>query len=267
MGAHQKIDKVSRRHIAELLPADTDFPSIKMILQFEGINGPDGVKGKSPARDEPWHYLDPLGSGHENFLAIIDKHFSELVKYLKKDNPERSSFEAAWLAHAIVDGLTPAHHYPYEEKLVELRGGRGIETRTTIREKLVFKGDTVSKTVLNTYKAYGPKGLMTAHTLFELGFMWIIRPLRFPDARPSAEDVREIISLNPQEYFMKRAREVAVLDMFERYLKFGWTRKLSSEVRHELAPIMVKTVTLIWYKAAYEAGLCVPSQTKTESKI
>jgi hypothetical protein len=262
MGAHQKIDRVARRHLGELLPPTCGYPSFRDIVQFEGINGPDGVKRKSPARDEPWHYLNPLGNDHQDFLAIINKHYAELVTYLKRGNMERSAFEAAWLAHAIVDGLTPAHHYPYEQKLVELRDGKGIETRTTITQKLIFRGDTAVKTFLKNYSAYGPKGLMSSHVMFEFGFMWIIRPLRFPDARPTAEDIQEIKSSTIQDYFLRVAREVAVLDMYESYLKLGWTSKLSNQVRHDLAPLMVKIVTLVWYKAADEAGLCVPMTLK-----
>ncbi len=47
-------------------------------------------------------------------IELIKEHYKNLVKELQANNSERISFEAAWLAHAIVDGLTPAHHYPYE---------------------------------------------------------------------------------------------------------------------------------------------------------
>src|ERR1035441_2898896 len=86
LGAHQKIDRVARRHLERLLP-HCQFPSAKAILQFEG-------------------------------------HYRKLVEVLKAGDRVRAAFEAAWLAHAVVDGLTPAHHYPYAEKLVELREDR-----------------------------------------------------------------------------------------------------------------------------------------------
>lgn len=256
MGSHQKIDRVARRHVRELLPHNELFPTISEILEFEGKNGPDGVKRKSPARDEPWHYLDPLSHDHESFLLTINGHYDQLVTHLKKRNHERAAFEAAWLAHAVVDGLTPAHHYPYEEKLTELRNGKGIESRTTIREKLVFSGDTVGKTLANTYKAYGPRGLMSSHVMFEFGVMFIIRPLRLPDARPTKADIKEVLKLQPEEFFLHKAREIAVLDIYERYIEYGWTPKLSNQIRHQLAPLLVKTVTLLWYRAAHEAGIC-----------
>ena len=254
MGAHQKIDRVARRHLSETVPKGVNFPSIKEILRFEGKNGPDGIKRKSPGRDEPWHYLTPLSDDNSEFMAIIDTHYRELVKYLKKSNTERAAFEAAWLAHAIVDGLTPAHHYPYEEKISELRGGKPKESRITISDKLIFKGDTISKTIMNTAKAYGPKGIFMAHSMFELGFTAIIRPLRFPDAKPSESDEKELKDKGYSAYFMHKAREIAVLEMYDRYLKSGWTPNLSNQVRHKLAPTMIKTVTMLWLAAANEAS-------------
>ena len=114
-GAHQNIDRVARRHLAKLLPDNSAFPSIRQILHFEGINGPDGIKRKSPAVDEPWHYYNPFDRADTKLIELIQSHYANLVAALKANNQERAGFEAAWLAHAIVDGLTPAHHYPYEE--------------------------------------------------------------------------------------------------------------------------------------------------------
>ncbi len=255
MGAHQKIDRVARRHLAELLPKNKDFPATRAILEFEGKNGPDGIKRKSPSKNEPWHFLNPLAHENEDFMSIINHHHKRLVSFLKKGDRERAAFEASWLAHAVVDGLTPAHHYPYEDKVRELTGGSN-KNRSSISEKLIFKGDTTSKTIFNTFKVYGPKGLLTAHVLFELGFTILIRPLRLPDARPVKADLDEVKKYGAETYFLRRAREIAVLDLFSQYLEHGWTSKLSSKIRHNLAPLMVKTVTVLWYGAAQKAGLC-----------
>ena len=51
MGTHQKIDRVARKHLAEVVENDDSFPSIKDILLFEGKNGPDGIKKKSPSHN------------------------------------------------------------------------------------------------------------------------------------------------------------------------------------------------------------------------
>ncbi len=57
-GTHQQIDRLARKRLAEIAP-NYWFPDIKQILHFEGKNGPDGIKRKSPGVDEPWHFIDP----------------------------------------------------------------------------------------------------------------------------------------------------------------------------------------------------------------
>jgi hypothetical protein len=125
MGVHQKIDRIAHRHIVKLAPKRLAFPTAQEILHFEGLNGPDGIKRKSPARDEPWHYIDPANPEDRAIVDMINDHIFNMAQALREKNNARASFEAAWMAHAIVDGLTPAHHYPLEEKLEELRGGAG----------------------------------------------------------------------------------------------------------------------------------------------
>src|SRR5690606_5123358 len=140
LGVHQKFNRTARKMLSKI--AETNgFPSAKVINHFEGRNGPDGVKAKSPAQDEPWHYYDPYDPDDTQLLTIIEGHFRNLVKELKEQDEEKAAFEAAWLSHALVDGLTPAHHYPYEAELERIRGA-GKETRNTIRNKLIIKGET-----------------------------------------------------------------------------------------------------------------------------
>jgi hypothetical protein len=255
MGAHQKIDRVARRHLTRLLTDDKVFPLIKKIIQFEGKNGPDAIKRKSPAKDEPWHYFNPFDDDDTQLLELIEEHYKQLVKELKQGNKERSAFEAAWLAHAIVDGLTPAHHFPYEEKLVELRGGLGIETRTTIKAKIVMPGENRREKVRNNWKMWGPRGLMLGHGLFEIGIATLIKPLSFKEAIPKKTDIQRVEKLGVVEFVRQTAREIAVIDMYEQYSQKGWTPKLAYQVRHKLGPAIVQTVTLTWYAACKDAGL------------
>lgn len=254
LGAHQKLDRLSRRHLTRLGVDEITFPSAKEILHFEGKNGPDAIKRKSPAKDEPWHYFNPFDLEDRQLLDFIEYHYAQLVGNLRSGNRERASFEASWLAHALTDGLTPAHHYPYEEKLVELRGGLGIEHRTTIRDKLVMPGDTTSEKLINNWKMWGAKGLFTTHGLFELGVATLIKPLTLSDVVPKLGMVDDIRHSGLTDYYIKIAREVAVLDMYERFYKKGWTPKLAYDVRHKLAPAIVSTITLAWFKAVEDAA-------------
>lgn len=267
IGAHQKIDRVARKHLAKLVNDDGAFPAISAILHFEGKNGPDAIKRKSPAKDELWHYFNPFDDTDVRIVEIIDDHFRQLVHELKAKNMERASFEAAWLSHAIVDGLTPAHHFPYEEKLTELRGGEGIETRTTIRGKILMPGDTKREKVKNNWKMWGPKGLMSSHGLFEIGVASIIAPLSFAETVPAKEDRVLVLEIGVGEWFKRTAREIAVLDMYMRYQQKGWTPKLAYEVRHKLGPLIINNVTLAWYAALAEAGVLDKAYENHRRKI
>jgi hypothetical protein len=255
LGAHQKVDRVARKHLKLMLPTGSPFPTTKQILHFEGKNGPDAIKRKSPAKDEPWHYFNPFKPDDTQLLDLIDDHYADLVKELKAGNTERAAFDAAWLAHALVDGMTPAHHFPYEEELDKLRKGAGNETRTTIREKLVMHGDTKTELIMNNWRMWGTKGLMTTHGSFEWGFSVVIAPLGFIDALPTDKDIAEIRRLGLREYFVHAAREIAVLGLFDDFYEKGWNLRLAYRVRHKLAPALIKTITLAWYSAAVDAGL------------
>lgn len=253
LGAHQKFDRIARKHLGKLLPDSKLFPSSRQILHFEGRKGPDAIKRKSPSKDEPWHYYSPFDNDDSQLLELINDHYKQLIKEIKNNNTERIAFEAAWLAHAIVDGLTPAHHYPYEQKLSEIRG-EGIETRTTLKKKVIISGETRREQLKKNWKVWGPKGLLTTHGLFELGIAILIAPLSMNNALPTPHDIEQLSSKDPVEIFKRTAREIAVLDMYERFYKKGWTTKLVFDVRNKLAPSIAKTVTLFWYAALIEAG-------------
>jgi hypothetical protein len=252
-GAHQKIDRTARRHLELLLPG-SGFPTRRQILQFEGMDGPDGIKRKTPAQDEPWHFYNPTDASDTQLIVIIETHYKQLVEALKEQNQARAAFEAAWLAHAVVDGLTPAHHYPYEEELMRLRGGAGIETRTTPKDKLLIPGDTLPQKVSNNWQMWGDKGLLATHIAFELGVAVMIMPLRLKRAIPTSEEINQVISEGIPELFVTRAQQINDLHMYEEFYKAGWTPKLARMVRKDLTPTIVNTVTLVWYAAAQEAA-------------
>lgn len=253
-GAHQKIDRTARRHLEQLVP-DASFPGRKNILKFEGMDGPDGIKRKTPAKDEPWHYFDPEDANDTQLLQIISGHYKQLVKALKIGNQARASFEAAWLAHAVVDGLTPAHHYPYEEELVRLRGGASIETRTTPKEKLLMPGDTLPQRISHNWQMWGDKGLLATHIAFEIGIAVMIMPLRLRRAFPTGDELQEVQKKGVSKLFVERAQKIDRLHMYETFYKSGWTPKLAKLVRRQLMPTIVNTVTLIWYMAVREAAV------------
>lgn len=254
IGAHQKIDRSARKVLSGLIKHDKQFPSKRLLLHFEGKNGPDSAKAKLDGEHAPWHFYDPFDPDDGVLLEQIEAHFAKLVEVLKEKNHERSAFEASWLAHAIVDGLTPAHHYPFEAELERLRG-EGKETRTTIYKKAVIPADTKRELLSKNWEMWGAKGLFTTHALFEWGAAMIMAPMSHRIAKPTTYDIKTMEHLGLSEYFKRIAREVALLDMYEQFYARGWTPKLAKQVRLELAPRMAKTVTLAWYMAATEADI------------
>jgi hypothetical protein len=254
VGTHQKINRLSRRKLGDLTSLK-HFPNNRLLLHFEGRNGPDGIKSKSPGQNEPWHFFDPYDPDDDDLLGDIRDHFDNLVFELKERDLERAAFEAAWLSHALVDGLTPAHHYPFEEELATLRLGEGNATRVTLRDKLTMKGDSRRETIKNNWKMWGIKGLMTTHAMFEGGVAAIVAPLRYHELQITKHDVNHMKELGIEEYFKQTARQIALLDLYDKYYKYGWTTKLAREVREDLMPPIIKTVTCAWYLALTEAGL------------
>ena len=254
IGAHQKIDRSARKALRDFLTKDSVFPSKQLLLHFEGKNGPDSAKAKLDGEHAPWHFYDPYDPDDGQLIEQIESHFKKLVDALKETNHERSAFEASWLAHAIVDGLTPAHHYPFEAELERLRG-EGKETRTTVLKKVLIPGETKREILAKNWEMWGAKGLFTTHALFEWGAAMIIAPMSRLIASPTRYDLKKIEQIGLSEYFKRIAREVALLDMYEDFYKRGWTPKLARTVRTDLAPRMAKTVTLAWYLASKEAGI------------
>jgi hypothetical protein len=248
MGVHQRVDRVARRALAGEIPHLSYFPAIREILHFEGLNGPDGIKRKSPGQDEPWHYINPTDANDRQLIDMIDDHIYNLTEALLADNHERAAFEAAWLAHAITDGLTPAHHYPLEEKLEELRG-EGLETRVTPKDKLVLPGKTRRHQLRNNWEFWGAKGVMTTHLAFEWGIATSLTGVRMEGVKPHDKDFERLRQDGFEKLFRDAMQHVASLGLYEEFTRIGWTRRLARDTRQILIPIIVETICLAWYHA------------------
>lgn len=245
LGVHQKINKAAYQLVSDQI--ELFFPSIKDIQHFEGKNGPDGIKRKNPGTDEPWHFIDPHDPNDNELLEQIAHHIDNLAKAVGQKDEQRSAFEAAWLSHAVVDGLTPAHHFPLEDHLEEVRG-EPKETRDTVRKKLVIPGDSKRQKIKNNWEFWGAKGVMTSHLLFELGVASAITPFRMK-VQLTSEDVKWLEKDGFQGVFKTSLQEIADLKMYETFTHWGWTPTLARQTKHELIPIIIKTVAFAWLEA------------------
>ena len=252
MGVHQKINRAAHKSL-KLSAKDSFFPSIKQINHFEGRNGPDGIKSKSTGQDEPWHFYDPYNPDDTALLEDVHKHYDNLVNQLTKQDQEKAAFEAAWLAHALVDGLTPAHHYPYEEELTKIRGS-GNETRDTIKKKIVVRGETRRQSLKKNWMIWGAKGLITTHGLFEFGVATILAPIKLKPANIKSIEVDNTKAQGLDQLFISAARRIASEFSYDEFYRKGWTPSLARWVRNELAPVITKVVTLAWLMALNDAN-------------
>lgn len=254
MGVHQRIDRIARHELVGVLPKRKYFPTEQSILHFEGLNGPDGIKRKSPGQDEPWHYIDPTDHSDDRLRQMIRDHIYNLTTALAEDNRQRAAFEAAWMAHAITDGLTPAHHYPLEEKLEELRGGEGLETRDSTRKKILLPGATRRHQLRNNWEFWGAKGVMTTHLAFELGIATTLAASgRLPNVTPSSNELVRIKTEGFMPLFDEALHRIAGLELYEEFSRVGWTRRLARLTKDELIPEISRAVALAWYQCVIDA--------------
>lgn len=256
IGVHQKIDRVARKNVARLLThaASPRFPNVHEILHFEGNNGPDGIKRKSPSVDEPWHFINPADPNDRELIAMVEDHVYNLSVALRDGNRERAAFEAAWMAHAMTDGLTPAHHFPLGDKIEEL-WGKPKEERLTAIDKNVIRGYNHRDTIMRNWEYWGAKGVFATHILFELGVATSIKTTTFPKPLIDIAWYHDRDTKTVGEVFNDAVHEVYALNMYETFWRNGWNVKLARETRTTLIPIIARTIAFAWYRSSEQAGI------------
>jgi hypothetical protein len=262
-GIHQRFDMAAFRMIEDFIP-DGSFPTIKQILHFEGYNGPDGLKSKVglkyKTKDDgnPSHIYDPKSDTGE-IPGYIEMHYAALVDKLQVNDMIRASFEAAWMAHYIADGMTPAHHFPLEEKIAAAADKATNDLR---------KGDATKFEAFlqKNWAIWGVKGHMTQHQNFELGVAFAL--LLFP-IRPEFDEheLARARQLGPVEYFKSQARAVASIDLYEKFYESGWNADIASIVKNELAPKTAQTIGTVWLLAFLEAGQQLAKKAAAKAQI
>lgn len=249
VGAHQRIDRVAKRHLIHHIGRSVFFPSIKTILHFEGKNGPDGIKTKSPSVDEPWHFINPEAGADDPLIGIIKDHMYNLSEALKAEDEIRAGFEAAWLSHAVVDGLTPAHHYPLAEKIEELWGKAHTE-RSSKKDKIMITGHNRRDTINKNWQYWGKGGVFSAHVGYEWGVSSAIAVGSFKNVGITKSDLDRIEKEGYIPYFLESIKAIDNLKTYQEYVKTGWSAYLGGVTRRKLAPLIMKNVCLAWYAAS-----------------
>jgi hypothetical protein len=252
IGIHQKFNSAAFRVMAPYLRAGS-FPNIKQINHFEGLNGPDGLKVKSPGVNEPNHLYDPINDTGE-VPSHITNHYEQLVDALKKVDLIRSAFEASWLAHYVCDGLTPGHHFPLEEEINKLRQQSLKTEKTGFADKGFLYDATLTGTIKKNWALWGRRGLLSTHFNFEMGVATtlLLSPIR---AQLDPAKLAAARQLGPLEFFKQEAREIAALNLYDQFTHTGWGAKIAAAVRNQLAPATAQAIAIIWLLAYLEADL------------
>ncbi len=260
IGTHQKLDRAARQLFSKFAPKDVKFPTYREIVYFEGMRGPDGLKRKSPGVDEPMHFILPDNDDGELIKLIKDHHHNLKIALKNAQNPDtadaitRAAFEAAWLAHALTDGLTPAHHFPYEDAVKELMSEKDYVKIFGQPIKGVMRGDTILESAKNNWKYWGVEGLMTKHIVFEYHVALIAarRPLKkLMPHLPKIEinRLKNYQDLDLEAEFYASLRRIHSFKMYERFRKKSWNPTLAHETREALLPEIVKLITIGWLSA------------------
>jgi hypothetical protein len=249
-GVHQRIDRVAKKQLVRCIGREAFFPSIKTILHFEGKNGPDGIKSKSPSVDEPWHFISPDATTDDPLVKTIEDNLYNLSVALKNKDEIRAGYEAAWLSHAIVDGLTPAHHFPLAEKIEEL-WGKAHGLRDSTSDKIIIKGSSARDSLNKNWEYWGAKGIFSAHLFYEMGVASSLTVATFKDVGMSDADLTRMEREGFVPYFMESIKQIDEMGTYQEFMRTGWSVHLANVSRKKLIPLIMKNVSLAWY-AAYK---------------
>lgn len=250
IGTHQLLDQAARKVLARHLPRGKYFPSSREIIYFEGMRGPDGLKRKSPDEDDPSHMFDE-DNGHELFQQISD-HYYNLVTALRHQDSIRAAFEAAWLAHKVTDGLTPAHHFPLSEAKEELMSNKDFIKIFGEPVKGIMHGRNAAETMRNNWLYWGAGGYMTKHIAYEYGVALLAAVFPRKKLIPNLNKA-EFQYVDLKYTFYDSIGRIRPREIYNNFREKGWTTEQAFTVRDLLLPEIVRALALIWFSAAEEA--------------
>ncbi len=240
VGTHQKFDKTAYRILLPNIEKDK-FPTKSLILSFEGMGGPDGLKFKGKYKSD--HLWDPINQ--IGFLPLwIEIHFKNLIIALKKDDVVKASFEAGFLAHYLTDSLTPAHH---------------------VSNKLITAEYENSSKARLGWLYFGRKGLVSSHVMFETGVSTTVAlnrlRIKFDEnlyERIQKDGIKKVVE--------EESLRIAKLDLYDQFLKKGWSASLAKTVKTVVVRRIPQLISAAWLAAYVQAGYDRQQETKAVQK-
>ena len=127
--------------------------------------------------------------------------------------------------------------------------GEEKETRNSKAKKLLVKGKGPVETAHKNWMVLGAKGLLTTHIWFELGVASTVLTHRIRGARPSDVELEFARKQGIHKTFRHMAQQVARMNLYGKFMDWGWTPFLARKIRFKLAPNIVKTIAIVWVLA------------------
>lgn len=238
VGTHQKFDKTAYRIMLPYIDSSY-FPPKNLILKFEGMGGPDGLKFKGKYKSD--HLWDPINQ--IGYLPVwIDIHYKNLVTALKAGDIVKASFEAGFMAHYLTDSLTPAHH---------------------VSNKLIAAEYENSSKARLGWLYFGRKGLMSSHVMFESGVSTTVAlnrlRIKFDHdllAKIQKDGIKTIVE--------EESLRIAKLDLYDQFLKKGWSASLAKTVKTVVVKRIPQLISAAWLSAYVDAGFEMKPTTKVD---
>lgn len=240
IGTHQKFDKTAYRILLPYIDSN-NFPTKNLILKFEGMGGPDGLKFKGKYKSD--HLWDPINQ--IGFLPVwIEVHYKNLVIALKDGDTVKASFEAGFMAHYLTDSLTPAHH---------------------VSNKLIAAEYANSSKARLGWLYFGRKGLMSSHVMFESGVSTTVALNRLRIVFDQ-DLYNRIQKVGIKSVVEEESLRIAKLDLYDKFLKNGWSASLAKTVKTMVVKRIPQLIAAAWLAAYAEAGYEVRQVTKADQK-
>jgi hypothetical protein len=164
-------------------------------------------------------YYNPT-NGQGGALKQIDRQYGEARERAINNLPWEKDF--TWMSHFIVDALSPSHHF-----------GKKIKPRKRYHdwEDPYFHYPNYTST-------------KNRHMIFEAAInFWQVFGRRL---KPRFEKLEKINGNEVGEFTRKMVGKVRALELYEDFLKNGFSRVLWRRVNQELMPKIEYTLVVVW---------------------
>lgn len=239
--------------IHEIIEASRTQNAARACLEAPGASDTPNLAGTAPRNSDAAQPLsDTAPVDSRSLPKMIVDHYYNLVQALRAEDATRAAFEAAWMAHMVVDGLTPAHHFPLSDVKEQLMTSQEMIKIFGQPVKGMMRGRSALETARNNWLYWGAKGYMSQHIGYEYGVAMIAAALPHKYLT-SKIDPQNFVELDFFQNYPMAVAKVQKYNMYERFRKEGWTTELAVETKNVLLPEIVKNVALGWYAAIIEA--------------